>query len=128
MILEQSEENVLGIMKALNKKGQGAHYRDLIEFVEKRTTWGIDLLEEQVSHLIDVGLLYEPILGYLKVWNSEDVPDLDLDPDIDMVLLPSKVSDGPKTVTFHKVTPAQAEILTSIGETWNTPFSLEGIQ
>lgn len=79
MILEQTEKNVLRALLALDKTGEGARYQDILDFVKRRSDWSIDLLEEQVSHLIDEGSLYEPILGYLKVTDPDDITPLNLD-------------------------------------------------
>ncbi len=45
--------------------GKGARWDAVIEYIEKRKL-SRDLIENVIDSLLDKGLLYEPVLGYLK--------------------------------------------------------------
>ena len=62
--LEEYEEQVIQLIVSLDK-GDGARWDDLIDHVQKKKL-SRDIIEEVVSGLLDKGLLYEPILGFLK--------------------------------------------------------------
>lgn len=62
--LEQYEDEVIQLITELDK-GSGARWDELTELIEKRRL-SRDTVEEVISNLLDKGLLYEPVLGYLK--------------------------------------------------------------
>jgi hypothetical protein len=62
--LEEYEEQVVQMIISLDK-GDGARWDDLVDHIQKRKL-SRDIIEEVVSNLLDKGLLYEPILGFLK--------------------------------------------------------------
>jgi hypothetical protein len=45
--------------------GKGARWDAVIDYIEKKKL-SRDLIEEVISSLLDKGMLYEPVLGYLK--------------------------------------------------------------
>lgn len=61
---EELEDNVLQMIQSLDK-GDGARWDDIVDVIEEKRM-SRDIIEEVVSNLLDRGLLYEPILGYLK--------------------------------------------------------------
>ena len=61
---EEYEEMVLSMIGELDG-GQGARWDDVIKYVEKKRL-SRDIIEEVVSDLLDKGMIYEPVLGYLK--------------------------------------------------------------
>ncbi|MCU0798802.1 MAG: hypothetical protein MUC62_03935 [Candidatus Thermoplasmatota archaeon] len=61
---EEYEEQVVQMIVSLDK-GDGARWDDLVDHIQKKKL-SRDIIEEVVSSLLDKGLLYEPILGYLK--------------------------------------------------------------
>lgn len=61
---EEYEERVLSMIGELDG-GQGARWDDVIKYVEKKRL-SRDIIEEVVSNLLDKGMIYEPVLGYLK--------------------------------------------------------------
>ena len=62
--LEQYEDLVVQLIMDLDG-GDGARWDDLVETVEKKRL-SRNIIEEVISNLLDKGLLYEPVLGYLK--------------------------------------------------------------
>jgi hypothetical protein len=62
--LEDHEEDVLEMIRTLDS-GKGARWDAVIEYIEKKRL-SRDLIEEVISGLLDKGMLYEPVLGYLK--------------------------------------------------------------
>ncbi|OYT45293.1 hypothetical protein B6U90_03630 [Thermoplasmatales archaeon ex4484_6] len=62
--LEQYEDEVIQLITELDK-GSGARWDELTDLIEKRRL-SRDTVEEVISNLLDKGLLYEPVLGYLK--------------------------------------------------------------
>ncbi len=61
---EEYEDQVLSMIGELDR-GQGARWDDVIKYVEKKRL-SRDIIEEVVSNLLDKGMIYEPVLGYLK--------------------------------------------------------------
>jgi RPA family protein len=61
---EEYEGEVVQMIVSLDK-GDGARWDDLVDHINRRKL-SRDIIEEVVSNLLDKGLLYEPILGYLK--------------------------------------------------------------
>jgi DNA replicative helicase MCM subunit Mcm2 (Cdc46/Mcm family) len=62
--LEEYEDEVVEMISELDT-GDGARWDDLIDMVEKKRL-SRDIIEEVISNLLDKGLLYEPVLGFLK--------------------------------------------------------------
>lgn len=62
--LEQYEEEVVKMITDLDK-GDGARWDDLVDLVERKRL-SRNIIEEVISNLLDKGLLYEPVLGFLK--------------------------------------------------------------
>jgi RPA family protein len=62
--LEEYEDMVLGMINDLDK-GSGTRWDELVDHVD-RNRLSRDIVEEVVSNLLDKGLVYEPVLGYLK--------------------------------------------------------------
>lgn len=62
--LEQYEDMVVQLINDLDR-GDGARWDDLVDTVEKKRL-SRNIIEEVISNLLDKGLLYEPVLGYLK--------------------------------------------------------------
>jgi RPA family protein len=62
--LEQYEDEVVRMIIDLDS-GDGARWDDLVDLVEKKRL-SRDIIEEVISNLLDKGLLYEPVLGFLK--------------------------------------------------------------
>ena len=61
---EELEDDVLQMIRSMDK-GEGARWDDIVDLIEEKRM-SRDIIEEVVSNLLDRGLLYEPILGYLK--------------------------------------------------------------
>lgn len=62
--LEQYEDQVIAMITDLDT-GDGARWDDLVDLVEKKRL-SRNIIEEVISNLLDKGMLYEPVLGYLK--------------------------------------------------------------
>ncbi|MGA1866091.1 MAG: hypothetical protein ACMUFK_01345 [Thermoplasmatota archaeon] len=62
--LEEYENMVLDMINELDR-GNGTRWDDLVDHVD-RNRFSRDIVEEVVSVLLDKGLVYEPVLGYLK--------------------------------------------------------------
>ncbi len=62
--LEEYEDEVVAMISELDS-GDGARWDDLIDMVEKKRL-SRNIIEEVISNLLDKGLLYEPVLGFLK--------------------------------------------------------------
>ncbi len=62
--LEQYEDQVVEMISSLDK-GDGARWDDVVDYIERKRL-SRDVVEEVISNLLDKGLLYEPVLGYLK--------------------------------------------------------------
>ncbi|MFW3146399.1 MAG: hypothetical protein ACMUIE_06270 [Thermoplasmatota archaeon] len=62
--LEEYEGMVIDIINDLDS-GDGARWDDLIDHVD-RNRLSRDIVEEVVSQLLDKGMIYEPVLGFLK--------------------------------------------------------------
>lgn len=62
--MEEYENMVLEMINELDR-GDGARWDDLVDHVD-RNRLSRDIVEEVVSTLLDKGLVYEPVLGYLK--------------------------------------------------------------
>lgn len=62
--LEQYEDQVVALITELDS-GDGARWDELVDVVEKKRL-SREVIEEVISNLLDKGLLYEPVLGYLK--------------------------------------------------------------
>ncbi|MGA1819793.1 MAG: hypothetical protein ACMUHU_02170 [Thermoplasmatota archaeon] len=62
--LEEYETMVLDMINELDR-GSGTRWDDLVDLVD-RNRLSRDIVEEVVSTLLDKGLVYEPVLGYLK--------------------------------------------------------------
>jgi RPA family protein len=62
--LEEHEDDVLEMIRNLDS-GKGARWDAVIDYIEKKKL-SRDLIEEVISSLLDKGMLYEPVLGYLK--------------------------------------------------------------
>lgn len=62
--LEQYEEEVVSLITELDS-GDGARWDELVDLVERKRL-SREVIEEVISNLLDKGLLYEPVLGYLK--------------------------------------------------------------
>lgn len=61
---EEHEDEVLEMIRSLDN-GKGARWDAVIDYIEKRKL-SRDLIENVIDGLLDKGLLYEPVLGYLK--------------------------------------------------------------
>jgi len=61
---EEYEGMVLEMIRDLDG-GEGARWNELVSYVEEKRL-SRDIIEEVISSLLDKGLLYEPVLGYLK--------------------------------------------------------------
>jgi RPA family protein len=62
--LEQYEDMVLGMINDLDR-GDGTRWDELVDYVDQNKL-SRDVIEEVISNLLDKGMVYEPILGYLK--------------------------------------------------------------
>jgi hypothetical protein len=62
--LEQYEDQVVNLINGLDS-GDGARWDELVDAVEQKRL-SREIIEEVISNLLDKGLLYEPVLGYLK--------------------------------------------------------------
>lgn len=62
--LEEYEDMVLGMINDLDR-GDGTRWDELVDHVD-RNRLSRDIVEDVVSNLLDKGLVYEPVLGYLK--------------------------------------------------------------
>ena len=62
--LEDYEAMVLNMINELDR-GNGTRWDDLVDHVD-RNRLSRDIVEDVVSTLLDKGLVYEPVLGYLK--------------------------------------------------------------
>ncbi|MDG6224660.1 MAG: hypothetical protein QCI82_04015 [Candidatus Thermoplasmatota archaeon] len=62
--LEGYEDDVLDMIRSLDS-GKGARWDSVIDLIDKKRL-SRDIIEEVISNLLDKGLLYEPMLGYLK--------------------------------------------------------------
>lgn len=62
--LEEYENMVIQMINDLDA-GSGTRWDDLVDYVEKNRI-SRDAVEEVISSLLDKGLVYEPVLGYLK--------------------------------------------------------------
>ncbi|MGA1793259.1 MAG: hypothetical protein ACMUHM_04860 [Thermoplasmatota archaeon] len=62
--VEQYESMVLDMINELDR-GSGTRWDDLVDLID-RNRLSRDIVEEVVSTLLDKGLVYEPVLGYLK--------------------------------------------------------------
>ncbi|MFO8051941.1 MAG: hypothetical protein R6V01_09640 [Thermoplasmatota archaeon] len=62
--LEEYEDMVVDIINELDG-GSGTRWNDLVDYVERKKL-SRDAVEEVVTSLLDKGLVYEPVLGYLK--------------------------------------------------------------
>jgi RPA family protein len=62
--LEEYEDLVIGMINDLDR-GSGTRWDELVDHVD-RNRLSRDIVEEVVSNLLDKGLIYEPVLGYLK--------------------------------------------------------------
>ena len=61
---KELEEDVLQIIRSMDK-GDGARWDKMVEYIEENRL-SRDVIEEVISDLLDRGVLYEPVLGYLK--------------------------------------------------------------
>ena len=62
--LEGYEDDVLDMIRSLDS-GKGARWDSVIDMIDRKRL-SRDIIEEVISNLLDKGLLYEPMLGYLK--------------------------------------------------------------
>ncbi len=62
--LEEYEDLVVGMINDLDR-GSGTRWDELVDLID-RNRLSRDIVEEVVSNLLDKGLIYEPVLGYLK--------------------------------------------------------------
>jgi len=62
--MEGYEDGVLEMIRSLDV-GRGARWDEVIDLIERKRL-SRDIIEEVISNLLDKGLLYEPVLGYLK--------------------------------------------------------------
>jgi len=62
--IEEYETMVLDMINELDR-GSGTRWDDLVDLID-RNRLSRDIVEEVVSTLLDKGLVYEPVLGYLK--------------------------------------------------------------
>lgn len=60
---EKDEALILGLIEELDTNGKGASYDEVLSKAEGLSK---DEVEETISFLMDKGLIYEPMLGYLK--------------------------------------------------------------
>lgn len=60
----QLEEDVLQMIRSMDS-GDGARWDQMVEYIEEKRL-SRDIIEEVISDLLDRGVLYEPVLGYLK--------------------------------------------------------------
>ena len=58
------DDKVLDMIRDLDS-GDGARWDDVVDYID-RNRLSRDVIEEVVSGLLDKGLIYEPVLGYLK--------------------------------------------------------------
>jgi RPA family protein len=61
---QELEDEVLEIIRSLDG-GDGARWDDMVDLIEKKRL-SRDIIENVISDLLDRGMLYEPVLGYLK--------------------------------------------------------------
>lgn len=62
--LEGYEDDVLDMIRSLDS-GKGARWDSVIDLIDRKRL-SRDIIEEVISNLLDKGLLYEPMLGFLK--------------------------------------------------------------
>ncbi len=62
--LEEYENLVLNMINDLDR-GDGTRWDELVDYVDKNRL-SRDVIEEVISNLLDKGMIYEPVLGYLK--------------------------------------------------------------
>ena len=62
--VEEYEDTVLSIISDMDSGG-GARWDDMVDYMD-RNRLSRDVIEEVVSNLLDKGMIYEPVLGYLK--------------------------------------------------------------
>jgi RPA family protein len=62
--LEEYENMVLDMINELDK-GNGTRWDDLIDYID-RNRLSRNVIEEVISNLLDKGMIYEPVLGFLK--------------------------------------------------------------
>jgi len=62
--LEEYENMVLGIINDLDR-GSGTRWDELVDYMD-RNRLSRNVIEEVIANLLDKGMVYEPVLGYLK--------------------------------------------------------------
>jgi DNA replicative helicase MCM subunit Mcm2 (Cdc46/Mcm family) len=63
---EEMDDLVLGLVRELDQGAKGAAYDAILERARDKSM-DRDAFEETINRLLDQGLIYEPILGQIKL-------------------------------------------------------------